>query len=228
MTPSGFAPASLASAFEAGIVAARAATIESEVYATLDADIAAALRVLPPLACKKGCAGCCFNAPIVTSLEWVILHRHLGGLDEAAFGRVVDAAETIRPLVPRLIAQHHAHVAKESLVPLTVQCPFLLDGACSVYKARPLICRAFGSTLLRDSLGELQYFASELANAHAAQRLPSKLRLPALEPYLGRTRALTAEAKGLSAALPLWLFTHLDGRRLVSDVNLAPDFGALA
>lgn len=227
MTPRGFDPATFASAFAVGVVDARATMIEGDVYATLEARITDALRELPPLACKKGCSGCCFSTPIVTALEWTILFRQLRSLDDAAFERIVDAAEMIRPLVPRMLASRRAHAAKEPIVPTTVQCPFLLDGACSVYAARPLICRAYGSTSLRDAAGEPQYFASELASAHAAQKLPSTFHLPLLDPYLRRVRALTAEAKGVSAPLPLWLFTHLDGRRLVPEVNLAPDFTAL-
>lgn len=226
VAPRGFDPASLASAFEAGIADARAAMVV-DVYATLDARIADALRVLPALACTRGCSSCCFSTPIVTALEWVILHRHLRSLDDADFARIADAAEMIRPLVPRMIALRQALAAKEPVAPLAVQCPFLIGGACSVYEKRPIICRAFGSTVLRDASGEPRYFASDLANAHASQKLPGKFHLPVLEPYLDRARALNADAKGISAPLPLWLFAHLDGRRLVPDVNVAPDFSAL-
>jgi Fe-S-cluster containining protein len=214
-------------AFQAGITEASATAIGT-VYAQLDEHIRQATSVLPPLACKKGCCVCCFTSPIVTALEWQHLHEHLRTIPAERWAAIVDGAELVRPLVPELVGLFQAMQRGEPPFSIPIQCPFLIDGACSVYTARPLICRGFGATTMGGPAGEPTYFASNLAYAHAAKAFPPKFHLPALRPYLEQVRSLTDNARGLSAPLPLWLFAHLDGRELVAEVNLTPDFAALS
>ncbi len=66
--------------------------------------------------CRRGCAFCCYVDVVVTPLEAIRLARR---------GTVRAPAAVAGPRQP---------------------CPLLEDGACSVYAARPLACRAIFST----------------------------------------------------------------------------------
>ena len=76
------------------------------------------------VACAKGCFACCLHydvpvsAPEFMGLAWY-------------------ASEMLEPDVRERLRQRFANQA------LTIGCPFLLDGACSVYPLRPLACREF-------------------------------------------------------------------------------------
>lgn len=74
-------------------------------------------RYKPYLACRKGCDLCCQRKFTVSAVEAYNIARAFRQLDAPA-QQAVRAAKT--------------------------SCAFLVDGACSVYAARPVICRTFG------------------------------------------------------------------------------------
>jgi len=101
--------------------------IQDEVYLR-SGEIASAHGNWP---CRKGCADCCrhlASEPRVSRDEWLLIDRALKALPadtaDKARGRIRDSAGNPRPVL----------------------CP-LLDsdsGACLVYEARPIACRAYG------------------------------------------------------------------------------------
>lgn len=74
-------------------------------------------------ACRSGCDGCCQTERSVTDVEYAAL--------EVAVDRL--PAETLDRLRAQRPTQH---------------CSLLLDGRCSVYEERPIICRSHGLPLL--------------------------------------------------------------------------------
>jgi Fe-S-cluster containining protein len=91
----------------------------------------ATIASVPDWPCRKGCDDCCrslASAPRVSRVEWESIAAALAALPyevgERARQRIRDSASASRPVV----------------------CP-LLDlesGACLVYDARPVACRAYG------------------------------------------------------------------------------------
>lgn len=104
-----------------------------EPYQTLLADLGRLARGFDALhgdhlTCRKGCSGCC--------------HQHLG-----VFAVEADAlSAALRALPPELRAQQRAQ-AEAVLDGRREACPLLIDEACSVYEARPVICRTHGYPL---------------------------------------------------------------------------------
>jgi hypothetical protein len=78
------------------------------------------------ITCASGCAGCCRTRIGVFPLEAEVVRREAAALP----GHVREA------LRDRLLAED-AGGDRDT-------CPFLLQGACSIYPARPLVCRVHG------------------------------------------------------------------------------------
>ena len=81
------------------------------------------------LACKKGCDACCRHLSLFP-VEAFALSRFFGRLDA--------------PCRQRVLAQ-----AKQT----DHKCPLLVDHACVVYEARPIICRTHGYPLYMEKEG---------------------------------------------------------------------------
>ncbi len=92
----------------------------------------------PRLDCSKGCAFCCFppvsaNLPEVINLVAYIRSQKSPEQAEAIHSRVRKTAELTRSMTAQ---ERHSR---------SLACPYLEDGSCSVYPARPLACRGFNS-----------------------------------------------------------------------------------
>ena len=75
--------------------------------------------------CKPGCFGCCSDVFTIRDAEWQTVKAHIDRLDE-----------TIR--------QHIQQQFTNAEYANTHRCPLLIQGQCSVYESRPLVCRGFG------------------------------------------------------------------------------------
>lgn len=138
-----------------------------------------------PVACHDGCAHCCYQAVGVSVPEALALEAHVRAtrspaqLDELA-ARVRRADERTRGLT-----------GAERLSP-ELPCPFLEDGRCGVYEARPLACRGTNS-LDAEACAELLREPSARAAFVAGDRT-----FPC---YLEPVRAFHALSAGLQLAL---------------------------
>ncbi|MBR6126534.1 YkgJ family cysteine cluster protein [bacterium] len=83
----------------------------------------------PFIKCKKGCVHCCSDGEYpMSELEFINIMLEYMKLDAEKRSKV---DKNIKELLN-----------KDN--PYSYTCPFLLNGECSVYPARALICRAFG------------------------------------------------------------------------------------
>lgn len=91
--------------------------------------------------CREGCAGCCHMAVHATWPEAVALADRLSARQTADLVGYIERLQAALPGLPDLKSYLKGH--RQALGP----CPFLdSQGACSVYAARPLACRALLST----------------------------------------------------------------------------------
>ena len=86
-----------------------------------------------PIACKAGCNWCCYLRVEILPYEAIALFRYLRTsipeeLAQSISARILANAEQIAALTPE---QHRL---------TNVQCAFLVDGCCSVYPVRPMLC----------------------------------------------------------------------------------------
>jgi Fe-S-cluster containining protein len=108
-------------------------------YARLEreqGEVIAALK--PALACKRGCNYCCHQRVEIRPYEAFVLAEHVrtktSPKEQADVkNRIAANLERIKPLAP---LQH---------TQAGIACALLVDGACSVYEARPAACRKYYS-----------------------------------------------------------------------------------
>ncbi|MFS3136998.1 YkgJ family cysteine cluster protein [Gluconacetobacter sacchari] len=135
------------------------------------ADALPHLSPVVPLACGKGCDTCCHSLVQVNPL-FAALAVH-------------EARQTFSP--------ERLHILQERLTSPPSACPFLFDGSCSIYAARPMVCRGYYSLNLdlcrqgefcEKSLG----YQGEHAHAHHQFMIflfALEKRLEAIEAELG-------------------------------------------
>lgn len=92
-----------------------------------------AARYAAHLTCRAGCSSCCHHHLSVFNVEAANLHKAVAALAEETRARVARQARVVK-------ARQAAGEA--------VACPLLVDDRCSIYEARPLICRTQGLPLL--------------------------------------------------------------------------------
>jgi Fe-S-cluster containining protein len=105
---------------------------------TIDELIASA----PKLGCKDGCAYCCYQSVEVTIPEAILVAANLADPADPRRSTVMETARALKGLTE----QKRRRTGRP--------CPLLVDGKCSVYDDRPLMCRGF--------------FAAESAHCRAA------------------------------------------------------------
>jgi len=120
-------------------------------------------QVLPhPAACQAGCDSCCYNQVELTPPEALLIGHHIARQFSQAekdllLAHVARIIEIIKAMGPAESA------ARRREIP----CPLLRNRTCSVYPARPLVCRAMHgldregcvAELRTGSLAGSQYYA---------------------------------------------------------------------
>ncbi len=84
-----------------------------------------------PLACKKGCAWCCFQLVTISAPEVFALARR------------ARATPALAAALPAKVAQRQP--GSDSFGDLRNPCVFLSAGSCGVHDVRPLTCRYYAS-----------------------------------------------------------------------------------
>lgn len=155
----------------AAVLAQKLAEKDNQRRASEAAGLAQALnetstRKLPPnpaIACKRGCAYCCYG--------------FVGATPPEIF-RLADAVRTGR--AKGVTADHVARIADatrerspEARVGAKIPCPMLVDGQCASYAERPLVCRQTTSLSLPSCLEEFEGRAAsndriEVSSPHLA------------------------------------------------------------
>jgi len=91
-----------------------------------------------PIACQRACSFCCHAKVLATAPEVLRVAAFLRStLDD-------DALAALRAQVDEAASKTQG-LDREARLRARVPCPLLVDGCCSVYEARPLVCRGWSS-----------------------------------------------------------------------------------
>ena len=94
-----------------------------------------------PLDCKPGCHYCCYNLPVVTPPEALLMGHYVAQTftDHEKY-TILDRIGKILKRIGGLSAYDVAMIRH------TLPCIFLEDAMCMVYEVRPVVCRTCTST----------------------------------------------------------------------------------
>jgi len=213
-----------------------------DVYYLIDFLVRVVNEAYPYIPCQSGCSMCCVNSglPRTSSLEWVHIHSYLRDeMPPETLTQVLQQNESWHRQQLDLFLQEQKRIeSPDSELPLPTfgckQCPLLVNDMCTVYPVRPAICRGFGYfTWRRGPSQESQIFACQMAadtlHQGLALRGEAQAALPVWNKVSDTVYALNqAHGSGVLATLPLWLLAHTDAQGQLSELNLQPDFEALA
>lgn len=110
-----------------------------------------------PVTCVKGCNSCCYHLVAMSDHEALLIAHIVSLQDRHDQERIKNAFKSVtnilekEGLLAELIDVHVNHFEDSPRViemqrrywELQIPCPFLLEGACSIYQFRPMICRQY-------------------------------------------------------------------------------------
>ena len=132
-----------------------------EIFAISNELIAHALSVAGAkgqrASCERGCVSCCYQLIVMSDHEALLLAHIVSLMEPKEQARIKDALKSMLHVLEKngLLAEMldtHANCFSDSERLVEVQrrywelqlaCPFLVEGSCSVYEFRPLVCRQY-------------------------------------------------------------------------------------
>jgi Fe-S-cluster containining protein len=102
--------------------------------------------------CGRGCSSCCSQMFRITMLDSFVISAAINKMDEESRAALRKRAQDYRQERQRLLDEraHETDLPDDSEIPthgLRLPCPALIDGACGIYDARPVVCRKWGIPL---------------------------------------------------------------------------------
>lgn len=143
--------------------------------------------------CSKGCSSCCTLAVNCTFAEALLISESLNETQSLSVEHYVNLLREKVPLAADLKGYLRMHRKEMG------GCPFLEDGACGVYRVRPVSCRALLSTMESSWCGA---DFSELSTAEKQLFMESLDRTVTAFPmhYIAATKEVGTEMERLSTA----------------------------
>ncbi|MBM4437771.1 MAG: YkgJ family cysteine cluster protein [Actinobacteria bacterium] len=205
-------------AYEGGLRRLEGAATVAGVLAVLDVVTEAVVEQSPCMTCVPGCSDCCHHQVLAGFGEWqhvlAYVHAHLTPDAQRALVMRAEALLAdprgavaawlkLRDKDPRTRAYLRAF--NRVVENVSTPCPFLVEGRCSIYPARPAICRAYGRMMRTER--SAYYCTRILANMQRAGPLDA-LELPVFQPY---HRVVLRQADGSLDEvnlLPIWILAH--------------------
>ncbi|MFN3432587.1 MAG: YkgJ family cysteine cluster protein [Candidatus Sericytochromatia bacterium] len=186
---------------------------DRDLYVLLDRLVAAVVAAYPGGLCKAGCSACCDSHTAVFDVspaEWAALDNHMATrwteAERQAFFERFESEHGPRLGTYRALAaiRFFEPVADHHFGQKPYRCPFLVEGRCSVYAARPLACRMYGhfATRTRWYAPPAIYACRKQADFFSDVRDREPLHLPSSDMVVARAKRLMG---GRMRILPFWI-----------------------
>jgi Fe-S-cluster containining protein len=184
-----------------------------DLYVLLDELVSVVKATYTGSLCKAGCSACCDSSTAifdVSPTEWARIVSHMAtawtDAERAAFEARFASEHAPRLRAYRLLSaiRFFEPIADRHFAEAPYRCPFLVDGRCSVYAARPLACRMYGhfATRTRWYTAPAVYACRKQTDYLSDVRATQPLHLPSANMVLARAKRLM---KGRVRILPLWI-----------------------
>lgn len=183
-----------------GRVPLQVVAVAEQAEATADAAIREALTQQPPhlpLACREGCAWCCYKTVGTAAPEVLRIAAHLRQT------RTPEQLHTIQARIKALLEERRAMRSERRSHP-RLPCAMLVEDRCSIYPVRPLTCRGFNSSDARQCQWSLEPGSQVTVPSYAPQQRLCTFVLDGMRAGLQECR-LDGELLELTAALDIAL-----------------------
>src|SRR5260370_229159 len=104
--------------------------------------------------CGRGCSMCCSQMFSISAIEAAYISKAIKAMPEAERERLRAAASDYVARAKTMTARGDSSDEEQSITPrpgLRLPCPALHGDACSIYDARPIICRKWGIPVFNPS-----------------------------------------------------------------------------
>ncbi len=185
--------------------------------------------------CDANCIECCGQLPLVTFAEWKILHAWMmanwsAEQRSAAIARcerLLGDDNTVMPRWMRLGSMDmESSAARDYIDDMfgneSTTCPLLDENGCTVYPARPLVCRAYGRMMRTED--DTLYCQRIVDKLVPYQEEEGEFFLPIYRAYQERSYSL-AGPDSYFTLIAIWLLSHRgpDGDLVADSRDIAAD-----
>lgn len=120
--------------------AQRLHAVLAQSWDSFDGNVAIQSEGQPAIDCGKGCATCCTLRVTATAPEVFMIARFIQATAPAYAKVVIDLTQRLQAA-----DQRTRGLDETQRVALRERCPFIAQGACTIYQVRPLACRGHAS-----------------------------------------------------------------------------------
>ena len=174
--------------------------VAEQAEATADAAVREARTQQPPrlpLACREGCAWCCYKTVGTAAPEVLRIAAHLRQT------QTPEQLRTIQAQIKASLEQRRA-LRSDRRSHARLPCALLVEDRCSIYPVRPLTCRGFNSSDARQCEQSLEPGSQVTVPSYAPQQRLCTFVLDGMRAGLAESR-LDGELLELTAALDIAL-----------------------
>lgn len=204
-------------------------------------------EIYPFISCKTDCSECCRDKslalPVVTPVEWNEIFQFLLNLDENIRNKCIEKNLQNYKQYNKIFQEIHNNIQgnlnKEKILRFSKiffeldkkdLCPFLDEsGNCIIYPVRPLKCQAYGNFLIiienKLKFGACYYKILKLETFLISKKINKPL-MPIWNPFETCLMNLSNKIAphSVPTILPIWFYTHLNGKNLVNKINFYPEY----
>ena len=231
----------LASIISEGYQTLKEVTCVEDVYDLIDYLIEEVKFNYPHIACKMTCSDCCkgLHPPFITAAEWEYILYYITDFPEIIQDEIIRRARyysqqyrdaliiqnDLAKGVSKSIEEMDQNYKTLSVALQSATCPFLVLDRCGIYPVRPAKCRIHGYYLVQiansirvhtclPQVSEWEIYMQKQANR--------KLTMP-LWNVFETVISILNPPDSLVAVMPIWLITHIQGEKLLKEVNPSPE-----
>lgn len=104
--------------------------------------------------CQKGCSTCCSHSIfLVSELEAAYIYSKLESVSKYRRREIAAKARHNLSAIHQRVGYGNWPRIVQSVKSETSLCPLLVDESCSLYEARPSVCRSYGLFIFPENLG---------------------------------------------------------------------------
>jgi Fe-S-cluster containining protein len=167
--------------------------------------------------CKTGCSRCCkfYGSPQMFKSEWdyirTFIDKNFGEKQKRrVFKKFKENIDSLKESLENDIASDDVNDNFSVYVFMLSECPFLYKGSCSIYEARPLICRIFGNSLAGTNQNKILTCKEEKERWDAENNTDENIFLPYQQKFEDALLQITKPEERFFNTIQYWLTEYFN------------------